>query len=441
MADPSVYFVNDTTTSSNWGCRGTTRALRSMLTATGATITGTLYLHDVHARPPLLSRLPGVSERVARFVARHTGAEAGTLAVLRTLARGDRRAAWARYEAIRSRWDPLPFTVDEYPAAARRVADGAFMPDVADGIQAADVVVINGEGSIYDRQRKGRCLLFVAYLATRTFDTPCALVNHTADVRDPVVRDIAAQVYPLLDDVAFREPRSAAACEPFLDGDADASLVPDAAFTYRPVEATDAWQRVAGREGYYSVWPDAASGFDPTDPYVCVGGSSIYNRPDRPAYDPVPGFTRLCERLREAVAPVVLTASCRSDAEILRPVADALDVPLIGPRTPVQQAVDVLGHADAYVGGRWHPGIYALTGGTPVVTLTANTHKTAGLVELVGLDAPTFDALSLETERGDIVALTEEYVDRGEAFRAELRSRVDELTADAERNVRILATA
>lgn len=439
MSEPTVYFVNDTTTSTNWGCRGTTRALRSMVEATGATIDRTLTLHEMHTGRRWLSRVPGVSDRLAEFVAQHGRFEARALAAIRAASGRDRRDAWTAYEAIRSRWDDVPLRFAEYEPTARRVLDGECFTAQREAIEACDVVLINGEGSIYDRQRKGRTLLFLAYLATRHLDTPCALVNHTADVHDPVVREAAEHVYPLLDDVAFREPNSADACAPFLDGDATDHLVPDAAFTYAPVEATDAWERVAGREGYYSVWPDSAAGFDPAEPYVCVGGSSIYNRPDRPAYDPVPGFARLCERLRTEVAPVVLTASCGTDAEILRPVAEALDLPLVGPRTPVQQAVDVLGHADAYVGGRWHPSIYALTGGTPVVTLTANTYKTSGLVDLVDLDAPTFDALALESELDAIVDRTAEYVDRGDPFRAELHDRVERLRDDAAGNVRLLA--
>lgn len=439
MSERDVYFVNDTTTSPNWGCRGTTRALRSMVEETGASITGTVHLHDIYGRPLLLSKLPGVSDRLARFVARQADAEDRALSVLRTMTRGDRKRAWAKYETIRSRWDPLPFTFGEYESAARRVEKGELLSDIATGIRSSDIVVINGEGSIYDRHRKGRYLLFVAYLAKRTFDTPCILVNHTADIHDPVVREIAEHVYPMLDDVTFREPNSAAACAPILEGEPDDYLVPDAAFTYSPIEATDAWERVADRDGYYSVWPDSASGFDPTESYVCVGGSSIYNRPDRPEYDPVPGFARLCERLRNEVAPVVLTASCSSDAEIFRPVADALELPLVGPRTPVQQAIDLLGHADAYVAGRWHPSIYALAGGTPVVTLTANTYKISGLVDLVGLDAPTFDALALETKLDDIVELVSGYVDRGNEFRMELDARVETLGAEATENIRFFS--
>ncbi len=435
---PSVYFVNDTTTSSNWGCRGTTRALRSLVETTDATITRTAYLDDLHRNERLLARLPGVTDWMARVAADVTGTRERTLRAIRLLTGEDRPGAWKRYESMTSRWDDVPLTVDEYDDAARRVLDGELLTEHRDAIDACDVVVINGEGSIYDRRRKGRILLFIAYLAVEHMDTECVLVNHTADVSDPIVREAAATVYPLLDDVVFREPRSARACEAFRPGDAVDHLGADAAFRLGPVGDHDAWRRVVGREDYYGVWPDSAAGFDPADPYVCVGGSSIYRRPDRPAYDPAPAFESLCRRLHQTVAPVVLTASCSTDAGIMRPVAAELGLPLIGPRTPVTQAIDVLGNSDVYVGGRWHPSIYAATGGTPIVTLTANTHKTAGIVEHLELDAPTFDALSLHAEVDGIVDLVTEYIEEGEPLRERIVDRAAELERAAMRNVRQL---
>ncbi|WP_114576299.1 polysaccharide pyruvyl transferase family protein [Saliphagus sp. LR7] len=435
----TVYFVNDTTTSENWGCRGTTRALRGMVAEAGGEITDTLHLERMDDRQTLGEAVAGTGSfpaRLARFVSRKADLEGKTLRALAFVHGGNRRGAYEHYESIVGRWDEIPVTYEEYPAAARAVRRGELLPDVRRGIEESDLVLINGEGSIYDRQRKGRMTLFVAYLA-REFDTDCALVNHTADVHDPVVREIAANVYPRLTDVVFREPFSADACAEFLPDEADRSRGADAAFTYEPVADREAWERVVSREGYFDAYPDSAGEFDPGEPYVCVGGSSIYNRPDRPAYDPAPAFADLCRRIEREVAPVVLTACCGSDAEILRPVADELGLPLVGPATPVRQAIDVLGEAAGYVGGRWHPSIYALTGGTPVVTLTANTYKTAALIEQVGLDGPTFDALALEGATDRIVALLSEYVDR-EGLEERLQGRAGDLSERARRNVRLL---
>ncbi|WP_418286842.1 hypothetical protein [Halorubrum sp. DTA46] len=264
------------------------RALRSLVESTGATIDSTAYLDDLHRSDRLLTRAPGVTDWMARVAGDVTDARRRTLGALRLTAGGNRRDAWKRYESLTSRWDAVPLSVDEYDRAAKRVVDGELFADQRDAIEACDVVVINGEGSIYDRRRKGRVLLFLAYVAAEHLDTPTVLVNHTADVSDPIVRDAVATVYPLLDDVVFREPRSAAACEPFVPGDVDEHLGADAAFRRRPVADRDGWASVVDRENYYGVWPDAAIGFDPHEPYVCVGEDV----PDRGAVLLVVGTVR-----------------------------------------------------------------------------------------------------------------------------------------------------
>ena len=435
----NVFFVNDTTTSSNWGCRGTTRALRRMVDDAGGDIAHTLQLErmdDPRRLGEAVTEPGAFPARLSKFAFQQADVRPKALRALRALPSSDRRGAYKRYKSLVGRWDELPVTFEEYPDAADAVERGDRFEFERDAIEACDVVLINGEGSIYDRQRKGRMMFFLAYLATQRYDTPCLLVNHTADLHDPVMRELAENVYPMLEDVVFREPYSARAAEPFLSGSVEDAMGADAAFTYDPVADREQWASVVGREGYFDVWPDSASGFDPGEPYVCVGGSSIFNRPDRPAYDPEPAFEELCARLEAEIAPVVLTASCSSDAELFRPIAERHGYPLIGPHTPVRQAIDVLSQAELYISGRWHPSIYALVGGTPIVTLTANTHKTMGLIEQVGLDAPTFDALELHEHVESIIELAGSYAEDGEDRREELAERSRELADVAWRNVR-----
>jgi len=252
-------------------------------------------------------------------------------------------------------------------------------------------------------------LLFIAYLAKRYFHKSCILVNHTVDIHDPVMRDIVARVYPLLDDVVFREPLSAAACAGYCDPLAAA----DAAFIYKPAPSA-AWETTTARSDYFSVWPDSAKHFDPREPYVCVGGSSIYLRNDRLAYDPRPGFTALCKLLDKQIAHVVLLAADYTDQEIFRPIAKDLNLPLLGLATPVQQVIDVLGHAQLYVGGRWHSSVLALTGGTPIITLTANTYKTQDILQQIGLKTYALDALQLHTVIEDTGHIANQCIEEGQ---------------------------
>lgn len=340
------------------------------------------------------------------------------------------------WDKIIGRRDVVPERFSDFEDYARDLLSDKILHQEKEAFLSCDIVVINGEGSIYDTQRKGRMMLFFAYMAVKHFARKCILVNHTADIHDPVMEEMVANVYPLLDDVVFREPLSYSACSSYLQDDSNA-LAADAAFTYCPI-SRESLMNVALRDGYFSVWPDSAKGFDPSKPYICVGGSSIYLRPDRPQYNPVPAFVDLCKQLNDKIAPVVLTAPCSIDEKIFRPVAQQLNLPLIGLHTPTQQAVDILGNASIYISGRWHPSILALTGGTPIVTLTANTYKTQALVKQIGLDATTFDALNLHRVIDNIINLSSDYIDQGHELRNTLRARAKDLAGMSYRNVHFL---
>ncbi len=103
--------------------------------------------------------------------------------------------------------------------------------------------------------------------------------------------------------------------------------------------------------------------------------------------------------------------------------------------TPVQQAVDVLGNADAYIGGRWHSSIFALRGGTPVCLLSANTFKMKALAEIAGLYPPALDAGNLEDARVTIGEQLTRYLEEGDGLRRRLRDWAEDSARDAWHNV------
>jgi len=311
--------------------------------------------------------------------------------------------------------DVVPLRADGLDAAADAMLAGDVLEDELAALREAEVVVVNGEGGLYGTRREARLMLLLAYVARQRLGLPTALVNHTADLRAPALRAMAERVYPLLDDVTFREPASEEACRPFASG----RVVPDAAFSYQPAAAS-AWRPLARRPDHHSVWPDRAT-LDPDAPYVCLGGSALFVRSQAAGRDPRPGLRALIAALRARVGPVVLTASDVPDEAVFRPLARELGLPLIGLATPVPQAVDVLGNAALYLGGRWHPAIFALRGGTPVLPLSTNSHKLEGLMAMVGLDADPADAFGLEATADALAARAAALVADGDALRARLR--------------------
>ncbi|MBL8800201.1 MAG: polysaccharide pyruvyl transferase family protein [Planctomycetia bacterium] len=389
-----ILLINDTSKQSNWGCRATSFQLRRMLAAGGHEIVESVLVTELSH--PHGWRLP-----------------LGCL-----------------FRKPITLFDCVPARLSQFPTYANRVLRGQAtlkgpestrVLNLRQALEQCDLVFINGEGSIHGNRRVAKAILFVAYVAKTVFGKPCVLTNHTADLGNPELLPIAEAVYPMLDDVSFRDPISERTWGHLARQVTGSLLIPDAAFCFQPLAEAE-FRQLASRPTYFSVWPDSAEGFDPRTPYVCVSASSIYYREETYHYDPVPGYLRLCDRLRTQVGQVVLTAPCHVDERILRQVSRKLNLPLIGRSAPTQQAVDILGNAQLHISGRWHPTIFAAVGGAPAITLTANTYKLNGLNELLGLSTPTFDALALERQVDDIVDLAAVYFRQGPTDRTARRN-------------------
>ena len=416
----SVCFVNDTSEDSNWGCRATTACLAGLVTEAGATITNHVSKSRMERsrKTHRLSATDRVFGRLGRWLGRRPAFELKCL-----LSRGR--------DLLRTDWLP------KSAAALREAAhDDAFVARLMGGTESlarADVVLINGEGSIYDFQDKGRHLLALAWVAKERFGKPVALVNHTAELGHPAMRELAELVYPRLDDVVAREPLTVETLRPLCRVD----FAPDAAFRLQPGHPADPAALRAAAQGAPSV--SGLEHFNPERPYVCLGGSSIFLRPDRPYADPLPGLRTLIAGIQRQGLAVVLTAPGTEDHRFMNDLAAEFRLPLFGSDTPTQVAVDLLAGAACFISGRWHPSIFALTGGTPIIVFGANTRKTEALLRMMEIKAPSFDATRLEAECPRIMALLADYLAQGADLRHRLQSGAKAFAESARRNVAALA--
>jgi hypothetical protein len=328
----------------------------------------------------------------------------------------------------------IPTEWDEFEPAARRVLHqtGHGWPQLLGAMQEADAVLIHGS-SLHGNFIFPNTIMFLTFLAKTRFKTPVVIANHTADLSDPVLRRIAENVYPLFDDVVFRDPISPDKLASLCDG----RYAGDTAFWFEPAPR-EPWDSVTRRPGYFDVWPDTAT-IDTSAPYVCIGGSSIFH--DRRDWGSLTAsYATLVEHLGSVYeGAVVLTASAELDEPVFRAIARRYDLPLVGVRTPVQQAVDILGNADAYVGGRWHPSIFALRGGTPLVGLTSQTFKMRALADAPGASSQTFDALDPGRHAQGIGAQLLALLEQGDELRTQVRAWADTMAEMSWGNVDYLA--
>ncbi len=418
----NVFLINDTSDDSNWGARATSNALRLLIEENGGTIRDTLYSKslDYNSQKLKKAKNPNLTKRTI------------DLLLPPVIPKALRRLSKKLMPPVS---DTVPLKWSDFDKFAEFLISGEIFHEIKEAFDQNDLVILNGEGCIYGLKRESRFIYFLAYVSKKYFKKPTAIVNHTAELSDPALMEMARNVYPLLDDVVFRESVSAQECKEFTRF----SVAADAAFVYRPMRY-DEWIKTASRPGYFDVFPYRTYDFDPSKPYICLGGSSVYLRPETIGYDPVPGYLKLIKELKKEFSQIVLTASAATDEEVLGPISQKYKIPLIGLNTAIRQAIDILGNSRVYIGGRWHPSIFALSGGTPVVPLSAFTFKMRALMNEIELDVPVIDSLNLEHETEKVIRLCRSHLDNGEALRRLLKRKSDKYTMKSRRNVDLLKT-
>ena len=423
-----VLLINDSTTNPNWGDRAAAISLMAMIRATGGQIAHAVTEDELRlstfGEDPSPSLLDGGGESRAQKIAR--------LCIPPLIPKVRRKVFTRRDDTEANRL--IPERWEDFEASAKVVLreQRYAWPDLLSAIDSADVAVIHGDGAMVGNGVIPRTDLFLTYLIKKHFGKPIIIVNHTADFDHPDLRRMAKEVYPLFDDVVFRDPISAERCESLCPG----RFAADTAFWFEPALRQD-WTPLVGRPTYFDTWPSSAP-FDPSEPYLCLGGSSILWTAWKPA-ELVRDYVALIEHIHSVYSgQIVLTASDWADQRLFEPIAAELSLPFVGVTTPVQQAVDIVGNGDAYVGGRWHSGIFALRGGAPVIALSSKTFKMQSLMRSAGLPATTFDALDLAGTRDSMMRMLLDHLEGGSELRSRLRTWAAEQATNGWDNVTYL---
>jgi len=256
--------------------------------------------------------------------------------------------------------------------------------------ERADVIVYNGENSIYRNTDEGCHGIFLLWLAKTRLRKPSCIVNHTCHLDDvrPIMSGMVKLVYPVLDLVAVREPCSLANLQSL--GIKNAELFPDVVFSQDrsgyPSSGFEEWRRQQDLDRLE---------------YFCLSASGL------PVSVPIGRWegevTALVRELRSLGLQAVLVAK-DPWCQFLADVAERTGSLYFGPEHEFQDLWPLFEGASFLVTGHYHYVIFGAMVGCPFVPLSANNHKMRGVCEHLGWHRTVpFDVTFLRSCRAEIV--------------------------------------
>lgn len=276
------------------------------------------------------------------------------------------------------------FAVVDRLAAAIRSPTTDPLRAVHRAIADADQLVVNGEGDFILTERLTLVRTLAMMRAAAAMGKPVHLLNcilseapHPPRHRSLIVEQVGATLEQC-ETVLYRDPTSHALHRD-LYGSTPAVWAPDALFAWASSARTD----LAARDAFAPETEGLPIGVQRLltsgQPYVVLSGTS------RKHIDPQ-RFRRTVTALRDALAArgmqVVFAGSDSPDRRLGEALAGA-GVPVVDPAVPLTAAARLLWNASALISGRYHPSILASLGGTPVLLMASNSHKTQSLRDVV----------------------------------------------------------
>lgn len=288
---------------------------------------------------------------------RNWGSQATTKALVRLLeARfpgatidGAPRDVTAPSKTWRSRteeWAPVAMRRN-YRGFRDRFALGLLTRSWEERYEAADLVVLNGEGTLHPQRQTRRWLPAIDFLQRR-HGKPFWVVNSTISLEGS--------------DEAWQFERVLRRAERIVVRDA---------ISHREL-AEQGIESIPAADCAYLTEPRPTK--RPNGRYAVLTGTSAMRQ------WPAEFFRTAFEKLRTLGLEVVYTASDRLDFDL--PARMGVEIPILTDReVGPEELMDLQAGAEILIGGRYHPTILAALSGTPFVSLTSNTTKTQALMD------------------------------------------------------------
>jgi hypothetical protein len=312
-------------------------------------------------------------------------------------------------------WQPqttFPAVADQFETIADEWLAGGGGRDVheyLDRFRQADLVVLNGEGSIYRTNQSAVRELFLAWFAKQRLGIPTVFLNgmvHLTGV-DAILPAMVRKTFRALDAVTLREPCSLRNLRRYVP-EVHARLFPDSAFVYTRADAraTEAVRAIGERIG--------------DSPYFCFDPGAMPMDHLSPNQS---GLHAMITALERTGSRAVFVNSSPSDVYI-EAVARETNSLFVDTLTDYREYMALVEHAQFVASGRYHNPILAAIMGCPTIAFCSTNHKVHGACEtLDGIVGAPYDGTDLRSQLDAIERQARRYIEQ----RAELRERLVEL--------------
>jgi len=282
-------------------------------------------------------------------------------------------------------------------------------------LELSDVLVYNGENSLYRNTTEGMRALFLLWLSKTRVGKPTCIVNHTAHLTGvrPIMNAMVRKVHPVLDLVTCRESASHRHLHEL--GITNAELVPDIVF----------WLSEEPRATRHVEQWLASEGLEPQR-YICMSASGL--PVSRPRGERDGEVTALVRQVQENTGLRAVLLARDAHCQFLEEVARRTGAAYFGSENHFTDLWPLTRHAAVTISGHFHYVIIASIGGCPFVPLSANNHKMAGVCEMLQWEpAEPFDVTDLASCGGAITSTVQSMLEARADLSAHLRTRVAEL--------------
>lgn len=279
-----------------------------------------------------------------------------------------------------------------------------------------DVVILNGEGSMYQRNTTAIRELFLAWFAKTKLGIPTVFLNGLVQITTvvPILPAMIRKTFRVLDAVAVRDPYSLRNLQEFLP-EIPAKLFPDSALAPpieidNPSAGVTALFKQLGTKDFFC--------FDP-------GPMPMDHR-----FGTRSAANQLVTGMKKLLPQGVMVASVPGAARMLKQLAADTDSIYLEHQPSYRDLSAVLARAKFQISGRIHDAVLGARVGCPLIAIGSTSHKVHGVCELLEFNEP-YDGTDLRSSFEKITADAARHLSGGISLRNEITSRAARLAAES----------